>query len=111
MDTKQDDGSLSFLEIEPDKSSRRFNCQETTQQKLINTSFWVIDYLDDIKTKFGDNRFLVKIKYKKEDSDTDAKKFFTNSQEIKYVLGKIRELNAFPRKVTMRASGARYYFE
>jgi hypothetical protein len=106
-----DDGSLGFLKIEPDKNSRHFNCPETNQQKLINTSFWVIDYLENVKTKFGNNRFLVKIKFNKEDSDADAKKFFTNSQEIKYVLEKIRELNAFPRKVTMRASGTRYYFE
>jgi hypothetical protein len=106
-----DDGSLSFLKIEPDKNSRHFNCSEITQQKLINTSFWIIDYLEDIKTKFGSNRFLVKIKFNKEDSDSDARKFFTNSQEVKYVLGKIKELNAFPRKVTMRASGTRYYFE
>jgi hypothetical protein len=111
MDTKQDDGSLSFLAIPSDANSRHFNCTETNQQKLINTSFWVCDYLEDVKTKFGNNRFLVKIKNNKEDSDTDAKKFFTNSQEIKYVLGKIKELNAFPRKVTMRASGTRYYFE
>ena len=111
MDTKQDDGSLSFLKIEPDKNSRHFNCPETTQQKLINLSFWVCDYLEDVKTKFGNNRFLVKIKYNKDDSETDAKKFFTNSQEIKYVLGKIKESNAFQRKVTMRASGTRYYFE
>ena len=111
MDTKHDDGSLSFLKIEPDKNSRHFNCPETTQQKLINLSFWVCDYLEDVKTKFGNNRFLVKIKFDMSNGDSEAKKFFTNSQEIKYVLGKIRELNAFPRKVTMRASGTRYYFE
>jgi hypothetical protein len=106
-----DDGSLSFLKIEPDKNNRHFNCPETTQQKLTNLSFWVVDYLDDVKTKFGGGRFLVKIKNNKDDSETEAKKFFTNSQEIKYVLGKIKELNAFPRKVTMRVSGTRYYFE
>jgi hypothetical protein len=110
METK-DDGSLSFLNIEPDKNSRHFNCSETNQQKLVNTSFWIIDYLEDIKTKFGDKRFLVKIKFNTSDSDSDARKFFTNSGEIKYVLGKIRERNAFPRKVTLRASGTRYYFE
>lgn len=38
-------------------------------------------------------------------------KFFTNSTEIKYVLREIKKRNAFPRKVTMRASGTRYYFE
>ena len=106
-----DDGSLSFLKIEPDKNNRHFNCPEITQQKLINLTFWVVDYLDDIKTKFGNNRFLVKIKFDKDDIDSDARKFFTNSGEIKHVLGKIKELNAFPRKVTMRASGTRYYFE
>jgi hypothetical protein len=106
-----DDGTLSFLRIEPDKNSRHFNCQETTQQKLINVSFWIFDYLEDVKTKYGNNRFLVKIKFNKNDSDSEARKFFTNSQEIKYVLCKIRELNAFPRRVIMRANGTRYYLE
>lgn len=101
---RQDDGSLAFLQIEPDANNKHFNCSEITQQKLINLSFWVIDFLDDVKTKFGTGRFLVKIKFNKEDPDKDARKFFTNSQEIKYILGKIKERNAFPRKVTMRAS-------
>lgn len=108
---RQDDGSLAFLQIEPDANNKHFNCSEITQQKLINLSFWVIDFLDDVKTKFRTGRFLVKIKFNKEDPDKDARKFFTNSQEIKYILGKIKERNAFPRKVTMRASGTRYYFE
>lgn len=111
MEQNKDDGSLAFLKIEPDKNSRHFNCTETTQQKLLNLSFWVIDYLEDVKTKFGENRFLVKIKFNREDLESDAKKFFTNSQEIKYVLGKIKEVNAFPRKVVLKASGTRYYFE
>lgn len=111
MDKQCDDGSLAFLGIEPDASSKHFNCPETTQQKLINLSFWVIDFLDDVKTKFGSNRFLIKIKYNQNDPDSEARKFFTNSQEIKYILGKVKQLNALPRKVTMRASGTRYYFE
>lgn len=69
---QQDDGSLAFLQIAPDPNNKHFNCDETTQQKLVNTSF---------------------------------------SREIKWVLDKIRERNAFPRKVTLRASGTRYYFE
>ena len=59
---RQDDGSLAFLQIEPDANNKHFNCSEITQQKLINLSFWVIDFLDDVKTKFGTGRFLVKIK-------------------------------------------------
>ena len=107
----KDDGSLSFLNIEPDKSSRQFNCPEITQQKLINLQFFVVDYLDEIKTKYGNDRFLVKIKFNLEDSESEARKFFTNSKEIKYVLSKVKELKAFPRKVTMKASGNRYYLE
>lgn len=106
-----DDGSLTFLKIEPEKNSRHFNCPETNQQKLINLSFWIVDYIEDVKTKFGNNRFLVKIKFNEDDTEGDARKFFTNSQEIKYVLGKIRELNAFPRRATMRAAGTRYFLE
>jgi hypothetical protein len=108
---EEDDGSLGFLKIAADANSRHFNCPETNQQKLINTKFWVIDYLDDVKTKFGNNRYLVKIKFNKEDADSEARKFFTNSQEIKYVLEKVKEMDAFPRLVTLRASGTRYYLE
>lgn len=79
----KDDGSLSFLNIPRDKNSRHFNCPEITQQKLTNLTFWVIDYMDGVSTKFGKDRALVMIKENLEDKDSDAKKFFTNSQEIK----------------------------
>ena len=106
-----DDGSLSFLNIPQDEANKHFNCRETTQQKLINLTFWVVDFIDGVKTKFGNERFLVKIKRNRDDKDSKAEKFFTNSTEIKYVLKEIKKRNAFPRKVTMRASGTRYYFE
>ena len=108
---QEDDGSLSFLNIPQDEANKHFNCRETTQQKLINLTFWVVDFIDGVKTKFGNERFLVKIKRDRDDKDSEAEKFFTNSSEIKYVLKEIKKRNAFPRKVTMRASGTRYYFE
>ena len=40
-----DDGSLACLNIPEDKSNKHFNCPEITQQKLINLTFWIIDYL------------------------------------------------------------------
>lgn len=109
--TAEDDGSLSFLAIPQDEANKHFNCRETTQQKLINLTFWVCDFIDGVKTKFGAERFLVKIKRNRDDKDSEAEKFFTNSGEIKYVLREIKKRNAFPRRVTMRASGTRYYFE
>lgn len=111
MSEIEDDGSLDFLKIPADATSKHFNCPETTQQKLTNLTFWVVDFIEGVRTKFGENRVLVKIKINREDRDSESKKFFTNSTEIKYVLQKIREMDKLPRKVTMRASGTRYYFE
>ena len=112
---QQDDGSLSFLNIPQDETNKHFNCKETTQQQLTNLTVWVCDYIENVKTKFGAERFLVKIKHL-DDVQTPPnhdkeEKFFTNSSEIKYVLKEIKKRNKFPRKVTMRASGTRYYFE
>lgn len=111
MSEIKDDGSLEFLKIPADSANKHFNCPKTTQQKLTNLTFWVVDFIEGVKTKFGENRVLVKIKMNRDDKDSESKKFFTNSTEIKYVLQKIKEMNKFPRKVTMRASGTRYYFE
>lgn len=111
MDNKTDDGSLAFLNIAPDESNKHFNCPETTQQQLINRDFWLCDFIKGQRTKFGEDRYIVLIKFNKDDTMANARKFFTNSRDIKYVLDQIKERNAFPRHVTMRASGTRYYVE
>ncbi len=110
---KADDGSLAFLAIPQDEGNKHFNCKETTQQQLTNLSFWVCDFIENVKTKFGAERFLVKIKHLDPTpaGHNPEEKFFTNSTEIKYILKEIKKRNAFPRKVTMRASGTRYYLE
>lgn len=109
--TENDDGSLASLGIPPDDSKKYFHCDETTQQKLTNKSFWVVDFIENVNTRYGSERYLIKIKFDLQDSEENTRKFFTNSREIKYVLDKIREMDKFPRKVTMRAQGTRYYFE
>lgn len=112
----EDDGSLAFLRIPRDESSRSFNCDETTQSKLVNTTFWVVDIIEEVPTRFSKSKgtkgqTLVKIKMSKDDLESNAKKFFTGSSDILYVLKKIKELKAFPRRVTLRSNGNRYYFE
>ncbi|WP_278766951.1 MULTISPECIES: hypothetical protein [Bacteroidales] len=112
----EDDGSLAFLRIPRDESSRSFNCDETTQSKLVNTTFWVVDFIEEVPTRFSKSKgtkgqTLVKIKMSKDDLESNAKKFFTGSSDILYVLKKIKELKAFPRRVTLRSNGNRYYFE
>ncbi len=106
-----DDDGLGCLQIPVDESNRSFNCSETSQQKLINTTFWVIDTIEDVTTRHGDGRMIVKIKINKEDVESDAKKFFTNSRDIKYILAQVKKMGKFPRRVTMRANGNRYFLE
>lgn len=78
---------------------------------MVNTTFYIIDFISNIKTKYGDGRMLIKIKQNLEQSDIDSKKFFTNSNEIKLILEKVKEMNKFPRKVTMRSLGNKYFLE
>ncbi len=116
MSEREDDGSLSFLNIPRDENCRSFNCDDTTQSKLVYTSFWVVDFFEDVPPRFSKakgikGQTLVKIKPEKDSPDSDAKKFFTGSADILYVLQKIKEMKKFPRKVTLRGSGNRYYFE
>ena len=116
MEQKEDDGSLAFLKIPRDENNRSFNCDETTQSKIVNTTFWVTDFIEEVPTRFSKakgvkGQTLVRIKPQKDSPDTEAKKFFTGSADILYVLKKIKELGAFPRRVTLRANGNRYWFE
>ena len=113
---KPDDGSLAFLNIPRDESNRSFNCDETTQSKLVNTSFWVCDFIEEVPTRFSKTKgtkgqTLVKIKPDKNSPEADAKKFFTGSADILYVCQEIKKRNAFPRRVTLRGNGNRYWFE
>lgn len=107
----EDNGSLSFLNIKPNEASKHFNSREVTQQSLINTTFWIVDYVKDVKTRYGENRYLVKGKHELSDMESQSFKFFTNSQDIKYILDQIALLKAFPRRVTMRVKGNYYYIE
>lgn len=116
MDNMNDDGSLAFLGIPRDATSRSFNCDATTQAKLTNTSFWLVDFLEDVPTRFSRSKgtagqTLVKIKFDPKQPDSEARKFFTGSQDILYILREIRKRDAFPRRVTMRQSGNRFFLE
>ena len=70
--SKTDDGSLAFLNIPRDEKSRSFNCDETTQSKLVNTSFWVCDFIEEVPTRFSKSKgqTLVKIKPEKDNKES-----------------------------------------
>ena len=109
----EDDGSLAFLSIAPDPDNKFFNCDTVRQTALINRTFWVTGYVDGVATKFKKEggQTIVHIKFDLSDPESASKKFFTGSKEIQYILGKINEMGKFPRRVTMRCSNNRFYFE
>lgn len=107
---KLDDGSLNFLKIERSKDCREFNCRVITQQELVNREFYLVDFLRDVQTKNG-LRYLIFIKFDLKDSELEGRKFFTNSQSIKYILDKIEEKKAFPRRVKLKGIGNKYILE
>ena len=114
--TQEDDGSLSFLKIPRDENSRSLQGEEVKQSRIVNTTFWVFDFLEDVPTRFSKQKgtpgqTLVQIRKEKDSPDSEAQKFFTGSQDILYILREIKKRNAFPRKVTLRANGNRFYFE
>jgi hypothetical protein len=52
----QDDGTLACLSIPRDENNKHFNCEEITQQKLTNLTFFLIDFIDGVDTKYGKDR-------------------------------------------------------
>ena len=111
-----DDGSLSFLNIPKDSNSRSLKGDEVRQSKIVNTSFWVFDFIKDVPTRYSKakgskGQTLVQIRPRKDSPESESQKFFTGSSDILYVLEKIKELNKFPRLVTLRSEGNRFYFE
>ncbi|WP_304624156.1 hypothetical protein [uncultured Duncaniella sp.] len=111
-----DDGSLAFLRIPRDENSRSLIGDEIKQSKIVNTSFWVFKFLEDIPTRFSKQKgtagqTLVQIRPSKDSPESESQKFFTGSAEILYVLKEIQKRDAFPRKVTLRSNGNRFYFE
>lgn len=112
----EDDGSLAFLKIPRDENSRSLLGDEVKQSRIVNTTFWVFDFLEDVPTRFSKakgtaGQTLVQIRAEKTSPEADSRKFFTGSQEILYTLREIRKRKAFPRKVTLRGNGNRYWFE
>lgn len=111
---QSDDGSLAFLDIQPDPQDVFFNCKAVSQQQLVNRRIQLLDFTK-VETKFSksgdDVRYLVHIKTDAADDDYHGEelKFFTNSREIKHTLDEVKRRNAFPRWCRLKVYGTRYF--
>ena len=104
-----DDGTLRCLNIPPDPMNDFFECEETNQSLLKGMEFYVIDFQKQ-RTDYG-NKYVVKIKFKLDDPEEKAKKFFTGNRKTKYNLEVLKHYNKLPRKVEMKGSGQNYWIE
>lgn len=114
--SRTDDGSLSFLGIPRDENSRNMIGEISKVSKLVNTSFWIFEFLEDVPTRFSkakgtNGQTLVQIRDRADSPESESKKFFTGSSDILYILREIKKRDAFPRRVTLRQDGTRFYFE
>lgn len=79
-------------------------------EEVTNVEIEVLDYETNIKTKFGPNRYIVKIKY-----EGVERKFFTNAEPIKEALDAINKED-FPFLTTIKqqrfgsGAGKTFYF-
>lgn len=110
-DIFEDDGTLACLGITKNEKDKKFTCKEEQQSNLVGKTFYVLDYFSGVSTKYGE-RYIFKIKFNLDDPETEARKVWTGSSDIQFILDKLREIDKFPRRVTLKKDGKNhYYFE
>lgn len=92
----------SFKELnvayKPEDGKKRFPGTVVSIRELVNLPIIVKDFETGIKTDQGDDRCIVSI-----EANGEAKKFFTNSEEMKNILAQVREMpDGFPFETTIK---------
>lgn len=80
----------------PDDDRAIFDVELISIGDILNCEIEVLDFLSGIKTKHGDNRYIVKIRYEGKES-----KFFTDSKYLKFALDQI-DVRDFPFRATIK---------
>lgn len=80
---------------------KQYNCESKKISDLVNIPITVIDYESDVKTENGEGRTVILFKHQ-DDKDNREFKTVTSSVIIKQLLGKMKEINAFPCDLTIK---------
>ena len=84
--------------FKPEDGKKRFAGTVVSIRELVNLPIIVKDFETGIKTEQGEDRCIVAI-----EMNGEAKKFFTNSEEMKNILAQIREMpDGFPFETTIK---------
>lgn len=82
----------------PEDGKKRFAGAVVSIRELVNIPIIVKDFETGIKTEQGDDRCIVSI-----EMNGEARKFFTNSEEMKNILAQIKEVpDGFPFETTIK---------
>ena len=82
----------------PEDGKKRFPGAVVSIRELVNLPIVVKDFETGIKTEQGEDRCIVAI-----EQGGEAKKFFTNSEEMKNILAQVREMpDGFPFETTIK---------
>ena len=82
----------------PEDGKKRFAGAVVSIRELVNIPIIVKDFETGIKTEQGEDRCIVSI-----EMNGEARKFFTNSEEIKNILAQIKEVpDGFPFETTIK---------
>ena len=87
---------FSDLGIKLNEDKNIFQVQQISITDVTNCEIEVLDFATDVKTKYGDGRYVVRIRYENEE-----RKFFTNATPIKEALDKINKVD-FPFKTVIK---------
>ena len=82
----------------PEDGKKRFAGTVVSIRELVNIPIIVKDFETGIKTEQGEDRCIVSI-----EMNGEARKFFTNSEEMKNILAQIKEVpDGFPFETTIK---------
>ena len=91
--------------------NRFFDCPVVQLSQLENRIFYILDFADGARTKFGDGRYIVKISGRLNDDPKNVRKFVTNAGRLKYTLDALRESGQLPYRVILKRHNRQYSFE
>jgi hypothetical protein len=98
---------FSDLNIKPKDEIKKFNVPIASIQELVNCEIEVRDFVGNVKTQHGEDRYIVLFKL----TDMD-RKFFTNSSQIKNALDQCKpEDLPFTTVVKVISFGTRRTYE
>ena len=87
---------FSDFGIEPNDNRNIFQVPVISISEVVNCEIEIVDFESGVKTRHGEDRYVVKIKY-----ENVERKFFTNATPIKEVLEKIPK-SEFPFITTIK---------